>query len=51
MNLQLPLTHGDSVVTAFPFRDKVFVITKSGDIWMLQVSDIDDLPTIRKVQT
>jgi len=36
---ELPLKPGDRVIAAFPFRDKVLVITEGGQVLEIRVDD------------
>lgn len=39
MELQIPLEPGDTVITAFQFRDKIVVITDMGKVWTIEVGE------------
>ena len=47
MRLNLSLKDGDYVVAAFPFHEKVYVITRFGAVFDLQIDYRDGKPVIR----
>ena len=47
MKIMLPLLAHDKIITAFPWRDRVIVISERGSIFEIEISQIDDLLKIR----
>jgi len=47
--IRLPLQPHDKVVTSFPWRDKVLVITECGKVFELAIQERDGLTEVRQV--
>ena len=46
----LPVEHYDRIITAFPWRDKVIVISERGAVSELKISEEDGATFIRRVE-
>ena len=49
--LQLPLAYEDRVITAFPYRDRIMVVTEGGQVFEIRVEENEMDESVRLVSS